>query len=401
MKLNEEENALDAVYLGVQKPAGIKELYQDLLNSIVNSELGVTEEAVSLLSIPNISVSAQLGRTGEGLIDRHVVLGGGLHSPYEKLDGAYKHFILGVRGFLTLNRLSRVVEENAVVGELAILSSKLDIEAGKPTNLLYVGALPSLNEGPLSSDLRELGASTVSIADGLEAVIRSVKAAELVISESFVGLAIADSFGVPNIWYGNSFHSPEGFQVRDYLSGVDRATHLRISHIPSHLEIISRRARTAKASIVEQQADNLLQILRDLPTLKASLQPVEVLEEPRDVDSDGFVFEFPEVPMNSGLFEFDYSFAGEKSSRQLVASFDLVFEGTKGSSDLEQLPDFWRSPRTDIGWYQYIDLQRGAGHYRLVFELPEGVLCRGLRLLRWAGKDASIKLSKITQTRLR
>lgn len=398
------ESSADAIYLGVQRAAGSAEFYVELLDSISASLLGENREFLSILENPSKPLSVRGSTRKLQPQSPSVVLGGGFENAFGRIPEVTNRVYFGVRGYLTLNRLPSEVEANATIGELALLASRLQIPSSTTSNLLYV----HVNSKPLSQELiahlRKIGADLISLDQGLEYVVSRVRGSELIISDGVIGLAIADGFGIPNVWHQVSANSTTQFQVIDYLLGVERPAHLKILAIPFDRALVEKKARIAERNIVENQINDLVGALEKIAELYASFMPTEVVSVPVAISSEAFYASISGGPVQAGKFQFDYSYLGGKTDRQVVVSFDLKFNTEQKNADIalgERLPYLFKSPREDIGYYRYLDLDNGRGRAEILFELPDGIVCRGIKLLRWSDPDGQIEILRITHTKFR
>lgn len=390
----------DAAFLGVQRRAGEAGFYDELLEAVCSSVLGVPSKSISILENPTRKLSAQTDSGPKPYSLPRVVLGGGLQNPYENppVNSSLQYF--GVRGYLTLNRLPNELEQKVVVGELGILASRLDIIPETTSDVVYAYSASQSPSGELLNRLDQIGAELVTFAEGTSSVLRKVKGAKLVISDGVIGLAVADGFGIPNVWHEGGASLGSKFQVMDYLEGVERASHLSLIVLPTEQEKIYKNARVANPLIIGSQCEQLIDRLEEAVRLQALHSPSDLIESSVNIDSKLLELPFPTSNAKSGKVELEYSYEGDKATRQMIMSFDLEAEGSIDIDGIGQIPKLYKSPNSDIGFYRYLTLERGNGNTAFVYDLPEGIVCRGIRVMKWADAEGELRADKIVHTLL-
>lgn len=389
----------DSKFLGIQQPAGQFAFYEDLLSRIAVSLLGISREDIGIVKNQSIPLETMKDAFGGQSKAPSIVLGGGFDSIFGHQSEMANIKCLALRGYLSLNRVPRDLEASTVIGEMAILAASLRFEEAEPCDILYV----SERTQPIDSEsldlLKGLGAEIVYLDEGIDRIVGKIRAARLVIADGVIGLAISDAHGVPNVWHGGGTQSPTWYQVMDYYSGVERALHLRIGCIPTDEQTIKKRVRVADQSIIGAQARELLRLLRETAKLQTAFSPRTLLDEELDIGGTPQRISIYEEPVRAGKIAFTYSYKGEKPNRQVVVSFDLHSSDAESSTKISKVSTFNRSKRKDIGFYRYLNLQPGVNQAEMTFDLPHGMSCGGVTILRWADTEAAISFLEMTFTR--
>lgn len=384
----------DSAYLGVQGQAGVSGFYVELLEKISQNILNRSDSGLSRVENPENSLSL-LSKPGVAeFAQPNIVVGGGFQDFYEKYAEDPDRKILGVRGFLTLNRLPSDIEANAVVGEIALLASKLDFELAGTSKYIYVSSAVEPPQDSLFDELKQLGFDLVSLDEGLERVSGAIKGAELVIADGVVGLAIADGFRVPNVWHNNSSSPALSFQIKDYLLGVGRAPNIGLLSIPGDISQIWRKSRVADLETIDRHCRDLVRVLE----IASKFAPSHLIESEVQLTSSTELPPFVSGESNQGRLEFEYSYYGQKERRQVLVSFDLYSQDGTDISELDEIPKLLKSQREEIGFFRYLTLEDETGTKELRYALPAGIYCRGIRLFKWAEPESVISMKSIVHT---
>ena len=131
--------------------------------------------------------------------------------------------VLGVRGQLTLERLSVENPGDVVLGDAGLLCDELAPSTRKKHKLGIIPHFVDIDDSFVkaladsSSDIR-----VIDICAETSDVLRAVAECEHIISSSLHGLILADSLGIPNRWLelnrGAEMVTGAGFKYRDYYS---------------------------------------------------------------------------------------------------------------------------------------------------------------------------------------
>ena len=387
--------ANDASFMGLIRSKSSTDFYNELLEKVTELHFEGDGYGLEVIEDPSKPIGAVASVSGEGS-RRRVVFGGGLSGNRQQISGESHQDFYAVRGYLTLNRLANLSNDGIVVGEPAILSSLLDLPPIKSDRVLYVRTSLQYDSSSLMQDVSILGAGFVGFDEHLETLIQRIKGAEIVISDGVIGLAIADAFGVPNVWHQNSNSNSNAFQVMDYFSGVGRPLHQKLSVIPTDRSVIHKHSRIASAERIEELTQGLLKQMESIRSLQKSFEPVGVLDSAQQLGAHSIQAPLPEKGIHAGKLEIEYRYSGDKDSRQILLSPELVLEDGRNLEELEKLPGFYKSSNAEVGFFQYIHLEKGAAKAEVQINLPGKVWCRGFRIMRWSDRDAEISISKIT-----
>ena len=132
--------------------------------------------------------------------------------------------VLGVRGRLTLERLTCSNIGNVVLGDGGLLCDEFSPSIRKKKHAL--GIVPHFVDihDPLVKALAESSSDirVIDVCAETSEVMRTVAECEHIISSSLHGLVLADSLGIPNRWLelnrGAEVVTGAGFKYRDYYS---------------------------------------------------------------------------------------------------------------------------------------------------------------------------------------
>jgi len=391
----QNETSNDAMFMGMQRAYDSSELYRDLIGALIKHELGGSISDVPILLNPSEPLDS-IREPANKRVGLQVVLGGGIAGPFSNASGDKIRAYFGLRGYLTLNRLNQLVSPDACIGELGILACRLPVDSHLDSDILYVSTSDLMKTSEFLDSLENLGAKRVGIEDGLETLLEHVKGANLVISDGVIGLALADSFGVPNVWHRTSKSDSNAFQVMDYLSGVRRPLHQWLNFIPTEKRVVEKRARVASQNLIGCQGQRLLDRLDEILKVQASFVPTEVLESPVQLLDGPVNASFFDDGIQAGKVEIEYEYLGSQENRQILVSMDLASNLGTPIQDIEKLPGLGKSSRSDIGFFKYINLMSGIEKTEVLVDLPDGIRCRGIRVLRWSDKNSEIRIRKIT-----
>lgn len=395
--INDQAVVNDADFLGIQRQTGAAGFYTELLEAVAIDRLGKPSGVLAQVGDPSRSLALQEELFDSTLNSQNVVIGGGLTGPYEKIPNLPNRSYLGVRGFLTLNRLPNEVESKVVVGELALLSADLNIPAASSSPILYVSCESDLSNESTGEALDKVDAEFVSLDDGLDRVIGKIQSASVVISDGVIGLSIADAFGIPNVWHDAASSSVDEFQVMDYLLGVGRPTHLKLLEIPIERRAIERKTRTANPRVIEDSRERIITALSEA----AKYAPTELIDAPLMLNGEPAAMSFGSGNSKKGRLEFNYAYDGEKERRQAIVSFELAkIDGTEITS-IEEIPKLLKSQREEIGFFRYLSFEKGEGTKVLAYDLPEGICCTGIRLIKWSDSSSQIRFENVIHRMLK
>jgi len=397
VKNTQDITANDVHFLGLQKSFGVREFYVELIDKIVEQMPRQFSGPVTILEDPGRSISCNSESDERS---PRIVLGGGLEGHFEHPYNPISRSFWGARGYLTLNRLPRQKYREVVIGELAILASRLDSDEYASSDILYVGTGTEVRTEDFFNELSSIGSDYVSVTDGLAPLVGRVKSARLVISDGVIGLAVADSFGVPSVWHRDGSSPSRVFQVMDYLSGVNRPLHQHVSTIPSSRGTLEKKSRVASSVLVMSQIRKLEENLNELVDLQTSVGPSDTLFEPILLQEEAVYVPLHGNGINAGALEFEYSYSGDKKKQQVVVSLDLVSRFSD-ISEVDRLPNLGKSGRSDIGFYRYLDLMQGTGKVDFPIALPDGFHCKGFRILRWHDPNSKIQFQQVTAAKFR
>lgn len=123
-------------------------------------------------------------------------------------------------------------------------------------------------------------------------------------------------------------------------------------------------------------------------------------EKPSKLEGAGFSFSFP---AQSGTIEFAAELTcalGTVKSSALV-SLDLVGADGMAVTDPVTVHDLRGtgislSGNATVGFYRYIGTMTGRRTYKYTFQLPKGVFCRGLKVIRWKQPETEIVMGRVT-----
>lgn len=391
--------AIDAKFVGIQTSYSATDFYADLVEKALEKHSDGGGRKLSILNDPSEPISST-HNSHVGSRSPRVILGSGLNGPFGRASKTDNLSFRGVRGFLTLNRLPCIDTEETCIGDLAVLSASLDAESGINHGILYVQTESSAESESLRESLEPLGAGFVSIADGFASLLENTKGARTVISDGVIGLAVADSFGIPNVWHQRSADRSVEFQVLDYFSGVRRPLHNRLRSIPQCLNLIEKQSRVASPELIHSQSLDLLTSLKEILELQISLEPAVLLESKRQLFDEPIRAEIPVKGVQSGKIEIDYEYTGTESRRQILVALDLESDVIDFDT-VEEIPKLQKSSRPEIGFFRYVSFKHEVGTAELRIDLPEGVLCRGISVFRWSDKEYEIYISSLTLHRYR
>ena len=176
VKHTQDKAENDAQFLGLQKSFGEKEFYDDLIDSIVNSLPGGFSDPITILENPSDSIGSNAilnERTSR------IVLGGGYFTHFERPYQPINRSFWGVRGYLSLNRVPKHIGRELVIGELAILASRLSFVESPPSDILYVRIGSDVRSDEFFNGLVDIGADYVSLSAGLDTVVSRIRSARL------------------------------------------------------------------------------------------------------------------------------------------------------------------------------------------------------------------------------
>lgn len=386
--------AIDAQYIGLQASYGKSDFYAELVEKTLEKHAGVRDRKLSILENPGNPIGSTHDYPERSHTPR-VILGGGLDGHFAKASKINNLTYLGVRGFLTLNRIPNIDREEICIADLALLTPYLDIESESNHDILYVQTEALSDPVPLREALEEIGAGFVSINDGLEGILNNVKGARLVISDGPIGIAVADSLGVPNVWHKRATDRNVEFQVLDYLSGVRRPLHQRMSVIPRSRQQVEKQTRVADIELVRSQAQSLLTSLKKAHELQILFEPASLLGEGKELYEEPIYTEIPIKGVQTANLEIEYEYAGAKNRRQILVALDLESSNIDLNS-VEEIPKLLKSSRPEIGFFRYVSFGQEAGTAEMRIDLPEGIRCRGFRVFRWSDKEARIHIRNLT-----
>lgn len=135
--------------------------------------------------------------------------------------------VRAVRGRLTLERVSRVLDrESVALGDPGLLAAEAYPEFTSVAKKVAVGVIPHFTDHG-DSRIREAaalpGVKVIDVLDSPERVIRQIAECTAVMSSSLHGLIIADSFSIPNFWTPLGSGLTGGrYKFDDYLPVFDR-----------------------------------------------------------------------------------------------------------------------------------------------------------------------------------
>lgn len=165
-----------------------------------------------------------------------------------------------VRGHAT--RSSLAMPENLALGDPGLLAGQL---VDPPAVKRHSWAIVPHTVDRDMAVIRGLSACTphavvADLAGDPDACLRTIAAAECVISTSLHGLIVADALGIPSIWAKMSGRvSGDRYKFEDYYSALGMTTPDRFKiRVPLNLAMLRDKATCAPPSAVARCVDNLI-----------------------------------------------------------------------------------------------------------------------------------------------
>ncbi len=197
--------------------------------------------------------------------------------------------VLGVRGRLTLERLTSAHVENVALGDGGLLCDELAPSVRKKHKLGIIPHFVDIDDPfvktlSASSDIR-----VIDVCAEESEVIRAVAECEHIISSSLHGLILADSLGIPNRWLelnrGAEVVTGGGFKYRDYYSIFDlQVEPFRLTDSTTIDEVINSIGHYTRPGLQQIQS-SLRATVSEIRDLVKPLSTDE-LQEKRDALAD-------------------------------------------------------------------------------------------------------------------